>query len=233
MKNKVTGILAGLDFLFTLIWLGQMVGKQLVYGSLVEFDQALSYAKEAHWFFYSATYINAILLTLFGLMLYASLYALLKETQSAWAIVGLVFVPLYGILALFSYLCQLTITPALITQLEDPQLQPGAMFLLHHLLQSWPKSTLILFDQFSYFLLGFPCLIYGLLMWKTQQLRIPGALFAISGVLCLLIGPGVVARILVLIDVPSMAGGVLSIAATGWLAVSLLRDGVPAYQPAS
>ncbi len=233
MKNKTTGILAGFAFIFTLVWLAQMIAVNIHYGTFERFDQALAYARQAHWFYYSATYINVLILTLLNGLLFGSLYGMLKNAHPEWAAAGLIFVPLYSILALFSYLSQLTLVPVLIEQLNDPQLQAGATLLLQHLLQASPKSTIILFDQFSYFLLGFPCLIYGLLMWQYKTVRIPGALFAGSGAFCLLIGVGIVARIPALIDIPSMVGGVISIVATGWLAASVLRDDVPVYQPAS
>ena len=223
MQTKSTGFLAGLVVIFTLIWLAQMIGVSVVFGAMDRFDQALAFAQQAHWFYYSATYINALLLTLFNVLLYGSLYGLLKDEHPGWASAGLAFVPLYAILALFSYLSQLTVVPALIAQLDDPQLQPAATLVLQHMLQIWPQSTLMLFDQFSYFLLGFPGLIYGLLMGQNRQLRIPGALFAIGGAFCMPIGLGIVAHLPSLIGIPSMAGGVISIAATGWLAFSLLR----------
>lgn len=225
---KSTGILAGLVVIFTLIWLAQMIGVNAAYGSIEDFDQALAYARQAHWFYFSATYINALLLTLANVLLYGSLFGLLKKIHPEWAAAGLAFVPLYAILALFSYQSQLVVVPVLIAQLSDPQLQPAATTLLQHLLQLAPQSTLGLFDQFSYFLLGFPGVIYGLLMWQDQRLRIPGMLFAVGGGFCLLIGVGVLGRIPALIGIPSMAGGVLSIVATGWLAVCLLSEAHPA-----
>lgn len=223
--RSLTGILAGLLVIFTLIWLVQMIGVNMVYGSVNAFEQALEFAREAHWFFYSATYLNALVLTLLNVMLFGSLYGMLKEEHPGWTAIGLAFVPLYAILAVFSYLSQLIVVPVLIEQMNDPQVYIVAATLLRHLIQINSQSTLIMFDQFSYFLLGFPCLIYGLLLWKTGQLRTPGALFTISGALCLIIGPGVVLHIPALIDIPSMAGGVLSILATGSLAVRLMRVG--------
>ncbi|MFZ6029607.1 MAG: hypothetical protein ACOYYS_17985 [Chloroflexota bacterium] len=224
MNAKTTGILASAVFLLTLIWLGQMIGVAAEYGSMESFDDALAFAKEQHGLYFSATYINALLLTLCNTLLYGSLYGLLKREHAEWAAAGLVFVPLYAILALVSYLSQLVIVPVLINQWNDPQLQPIAFAHLQHWLQIWPQSTIQLFDQFSYFLLGIPGLIYGLLMWRITSLRIPGSLFVLSSIFCLLIGIGISAGLPVLIGVPSMIGGVLSIVAVGWLAVASLRN---------
>jgi len=224
MKTKTTGILAASVLILTLIWLSQMIGAAVKYGSFEHFDDALAFARERHWFYYSATYANALVLTLFNALLYGSLYGLLKGEHPEWTAAGLVFVPLYAILAFVSYLSQIIMVPVLISQLEDPQLQPVALALLHHWLQIWPQSTIQLFDQFSYFILGIPGLIYGLLMWRIALLRIPGGLFVVSSSFCLLIGVGIITGIPELVGVPSMIGGIVSIIATGWLAVVLLRN---------
>lgn len=231
MNYKIVGVLAALAVSLTLIWLAQVIGVSIRYGTLETFDQALAFAREAHWFFYQATYINAVLLTLVNVLLFAGLYALLKDEQPVLAAAGLAVMPLYGILALFSYLSQLTLVPTLIAQLADSALAPMANTLLHHLIQLYPHSTLILFDQFSYFLLGIPSLIDGLLLWRIRPLRVPGALFTLSGAACLLIGPGVLGGFRALIDGPSMFGGVLSIFACGWLAYRLLVRPQPSRRP--
>jgi hypothetical protein len=224
MKTKITGILAASVVILTLIWLAQMIGAAVKYGSFEKFNDALAFARERHWFYYTATYANALVLTLFNALLYGSLYGLLKGEHPEWTAAGLVFVPLYAILAMVAYLSQIVLVPALINQLEDPQLQPIALALLHHWLQIWPHSTIQLFDQFSYFLLGMPGLIYGLLMWRIALLRIPGGFFVLSSIFCLLIGVGIISGLPELVGVPSMIGGIVSIIATGWLAVVLLRN---------
>jgi hypothetical protein len=233
MNTKTTGTLATIVLILTLVWLSQMIGAAIHYGSFERFDDALAFAREQHWFYYKATYANALLLTLGNALLFGSLYGLLKREQPEWAAAGLVFIPLYAILALVSYLSQFALVPALVSQLEDPQLQPMALASLHHWLQIWPQSTIQLFDQFSYFLLGFPVLIYGFLMWRTARLRIPGGLFMLSGLFCLPIGIGIMAGFPALVGTPSMIGGVASIVATGWLAVAAFRNQAnPEFQPA-
>ncbi len=224
MKTQTSGILAASVVILTLIWLSQMIGASVKYGSFEHFDDALAFAREQHWFYYNATYANALALTLFNMLLYGSLYGLLKKENPEWTAAGLVFVPLYAVLAMVAYLSQIIMIPALISQLEDPLTQPVALALLRHWLQIWPHSTIQLFDQFSYFLLGIPGLIYGLLMWKIALLRIPGGLFIVSGVFCLLIGVGIITGLPDLVGVPSMIGGIVSIFAAGWLAVALLRN---------
>ncbi len=223
MKNKPVGTLALIVFLLTVFWLGQMILVNIRLGTIDNFEKALIYATERHWFYYTFVYVNALLLTLANVLFYGSLYGMLKKHQPEWAAAVFAIVPLYGIFALSSYLSQLVLVPILINQVADPQLQNFASGALQHLLQMWPHSTIGLFDQFSYFLLGFPGFIYGLMMMKEPYLRVPGILFVISGGFCFLIGIGIVMNVMALVGIPSMIGGIFSIAATGILAWKLLK----------
>jgi hypothetical protein len=224
MKHKVIGVLAACNFVLTLVWLTQMIGITIQYGSFELFDDALAFAREQHWFYYTATYANALLLTLVNAMLLGYLSSLFKEKNHEWAGVGLVFISLYAILAIVSYLAQLVLVPLLINQLEDQQIRLFSFTLLRQWLQIWPHSTIQAFDQFSYFLLGFPCVIYGLLMTQIVRMRTVGWLYTVSGLFCMPIGVGIICGIPGLVAIPSMIGGVFSIFATGWLAVNQLKE---------
>ena len=224
MKNKTVGILACIDLVVTLIWVTQMIGVSARYGSLETIDAAIAYARQSHWFFFTGVYVNALVLTLIGMLFYGALYGMLRQVHPEWAAAGLVFVPVYGLLAIGSYLTQIVVVPGLITQLSDPQNQPVALAFLRHLVQAWPHSTIVQFDQFSYFILSIPGLIYGLLLWKIRPLRVPAVLFVTGSALCLLVGVGIVMGLPALVGAPSMAAGVLSLFALGWLAVSLLSS---------
>ena len=224
MKHKVIGVLAACAFVLTLVWLTQMISATLRYGSFEQFDDALAFAREQHWFYFTATYANALLFTLCNAMLFGSLSGLFKEKHFEWVGVGLVFISLYSILAIVSYLSQLVLVPQMISQLDDQQFRVMTLTFLRHWLQIWPHSTIQAFDQFSYFLLGFPCVIYGLLMTQIVRMRTVGWLFTVSGIFCMPIGVGIICGIPALVGVPSMIGGVFSIFATGWLAVNQLKE---------
>jgi hypothetical protein len=201
-----------------------MIAMNLTYGEVSTFEGALAFAQEQHPFFYTFTYVNAVLFSILNTMVFAGLYALLKSENPLWSGIALAFLPVYAILAIFSYLSQLVIVTRLIDLIGDPELGSASILMLHNMLQMYPKSALGYFDQFSYFILGIPSLIFGLLLYRHQQpLRLAGILLSLSGITCLLIGPGVMLDIPALISSPSMIGGVLSILAFIPLCIGLLR----------
>ena len=81
------------------------------------------------------------------------------------------------------------------------------------------------FDQFSYFLLSIPGMIYGIGLYQYgRPFRAAGVFFILSSLLCLPIGFGVLMGRLELVGIPSMIGGVLSIFAFTLLGVNLLHS---------
>jgi hypothetical protein len=224
MRNKTLGVIVLIDLVSLVGWLAGMILMNAAYGGISTYEGALAFARERHPFYYTFNYANAVLFSLLNTMVFAGLYAYLKRNTPLWAAIGLAFIPIYTILALFSYLSQLVIVPQLVNLLESPELQPAATALLYNLLQIYPESTLGYFDQFSYFILGIPSLIFGLALYRGgAPFRVAGVLLALSGAACLLIGPGVMFGLPALIAGPSMVGGVLSIAAFVPLCIGLLR----------
>jgi hypothetical protein len=51
LNAKITGTVAAATLVLTLIWLAQMIGIAMKYGSIELFDDALAFAKEQHWFY--------------------------------------------------------------------------------------------------------------------------------------------------------------------------------------
>lgn len=236
MKHKTLGVIILIDVVCLLAWLGGMILMINAYGEIKSFDQALAFATERHPFYYTFTYANAVLFSLLNSMVFAGLYGLVKDRYPLWSAIGFVFIPVYSILAIISYLSQLVIIPPLIELLAEPRYQAVVEVLLRNLIQNWSGSTLGYFDQFSYFILGIPSLIFGLALLPFGKLmKAAGLMLALSGASCLLIGPGVIFDIPALISAPSMLGGVLSITAFIPLSIALLR-GVPdgaAFQTSS
>jgi hypothetical protein len=234
MKFKSLGIIILVDLVSLVGWLAGMILMSAANGGITTFDGALAFASERHPFYYNFTYANAVLFSLLNTMVFAGLYALLKRDFPLWSAIGLAFMPVYTILALFSYLSQLVIIPPLVDLLTVPEFRPVAIVLLHNLLQINPGSTLGYFDQFSYFILGIPSLIFGLALYRLgKPFRAAGVLLALSGAACLLIGPGVVFDLPALVAGPSMLGGVLSIVAFVPLCVVLLHGELDMPYPRS
>jgi hypothetical protein len=223
MKGKTLGFLVLADLAVTATWLVLMIAMFATYGTLDSFEQALAFATERHWLFYTVNYGNALLLTIINTMVFAGLYAFLRRDVPGWAEIGFAFVPIYAIIALGSYLSQIVVLPRLIDLLALPEYQAATTVLLRHPIQIWPESSLQQLDQFSYFLGSIPSLIFAVGLIRRGRPRVAVWLLGLSGFSWLFIGVGVVAGWTQLVSVTSMLGGILAIVAWVFLAMGLLR----------
>ncbi|MBN1887288.1 MAG: DUF4386 family protein [Thermoflexales bacterium] len=216
--GKLAGLLTLLCSLFTIAWLVILIADMATAGPLETFEQVAAHAARLHGLFY-ATYLNAALLTVAAVALFAALHAWLKPAAPSWAVVGLVFVPIYGALNLVAYLSQVTLVPALVTLRLDPQTTAMADVLLRLTLQAWPASAMAFFNGLAYGILGIPSVLYGALLWRRGgALRWGGVLLALNGAACIL---GVIGFLTgsALLGQGVMVGGVLFLAAMfplGW-----------------
>jgi hypothetical protein len=144
-----------------------------------------------------------------------------------WAAIGFAFVPVYGLLALFSYLSQIVIVPRLVDLYAIPEYKAAVTVLLRHLIQMWPESSLQYLDQFSYAVGSIPSFIFGIGLWRTSRrksMRLAGGLYTLSGATGPFIGAGVLAQLPQLVTAASMLGGIVSMVALGLLGVTLMRQ---------
>jgi hypothetical protein len=225
MNRKALGAIVLLDLVLIVLWLVILVALNATRGPLETFEQALAFATERHWLFYTFTYLNAVCFTLLGTIIYAGLYAFLRRGAEMWAAIGFVFAPIYGLIALGSYLSQLVVTPRLVEALAKPEYAATATVLLQHLLHMWPQSSLQQVDQFAYALGSIPGIIFGWLLYRhSRPMRLAGALLALSGATGPFIAVGVFAGLTQLVTVASMLGGILAMPAYLSLGVNLLRS---------
>jgi hypothetical protein len=226
MKSRILGSFILLDLVLILIWLAGLIALNIAKGPIETYEQALAFATERHWIFYGFTYVNAMLLTIIGTIIYAGLYAFLRRDDPLWAAIGFVFAPMYGLIALGSYLSQLVVIPRLIEMLAIPEYHAAVTVLLHQMIQMWPNSSLYQFDQFSYAIGGITGMIFGVLLYRhSQPMRWAGGLLALSGATGPLIAVGVIAGLPQLVTVPSMLGGILAMPAYILLGLAFLRNG--------
>ncbi len=216
--RKLAGLLTLLCSLFTIAWLVILVADMATAGPLETFEQVSAHAARLHGLFY-ATYLNATLLTVVAVALFAALHAWLKPTAPGWTVVGLVFVPIYGALNLIAYLSQVTLVPALVTLRLDPRYADAAALMLRLTLQTWPASAVAFFNGLAYAMLGIPSILYGALLWRRGgALRWAGLLLALNGAACIL---GVIGALIGSAQLAQgvMIGGVLFLLAMfplGW-----------------
>ncbi len=224
MSRRALGFLVIAHLVALLVWLATMIGIAATIGMPRSFHDSLTFVATRDWFSYDVCYANAVLLTVLGVMVWAGLYRFLRKELGFWAEVGFVFIPIYGIIALFSYVSQLVIVPGLVADTSETSAE-----LLRHLMHIWPESSLQNFDQFAYFLLGITSFVFGIgLARKSGALRVSGWLFVLGGPLTLAIGVGVLLGWTQVVGGSSMAGGVLSIVAEVALAIGLLRPEIEA-----
>jgi hypothetical protein len=224
VRNRTLGIIIIIDLVLLVLWLVTMIALMVTRGPIETFEQALDFATERHWLFYRVTYTNAVLFTILNVVEFAGLYALLRPDYPLWAAIGFAFAPIYGLIALLSYLSQIVVIPPLVELYAIPEYRATATVLLRHLVQIWPESSLQYIDQFSYVLLGIPSFIYGVALYRYGgRMRVPGGLLALGGPFTLMICIGVLGQFPSLVTVASMVAGVLSIAAFVPLGVNLLR----------
>lgn len=225
MKQKTLGIIILIDLVLLVAWLGVMIAMGATGRMPQNFEQALAFAQESHWLFYQVNYANASLYALMNGLVFAGLYAMLKKDSPGWAEIGIVVVPVIVFINLFSYLSQLVLVPGLVEMASSAESGAAAEVLLRNLLQVSPEGALITFDQFGYFLLSLPGIVFGVLLYRRgTPHRVGGAFLALSGMFCVPIGPGVLAGIDWMVDAPSMIGGVLMMVAFGFIGINLLRD---------
>jgi hypothetical protein len=205
---KRLGYLSLITLIVTAIWLVLLIAGMAGAGPLDTFEHVLAYVSRLDALFY-LTYLNAGLIVVAATALFCDLYRRYHEAAPDWALVGLVFVPVYAALNLFVYLSQVSVVPSLVALRQQPEYHAAADLLLRQMIQQWPESGVAFFNDLAYAVLGIPSIIFGLLMFREKSpLKAAGALRALNGVACIL---GVVGSLMhsALLSLGTVAGGVL------------------------
>jgi hypothetical protein len=229
MNPLTLSLLALLLFLLTAGWLGLFIAGTAAAGPIETVDQALAIAaRQDPAFVFS--YLNAALLTLVAVALFAGLYSNLRDEAPGWTQVALAFVPIYGVFALTAYLSQLTLVPSLLGWLDDPETAGAARLFLAQSMQNWPGSFINFLNNLAYGLLGVPSIIFGaLLARRGGLLRTAGVLLILNGIACIIGVAGILAGI-ELLTWGSIIGGVFFLLALPPLALGYYRiQGPGAY----
>lgn len=185
MQTRTLGLLSLFCLIVTIFWLVFLTAGMTVVGSLKTFEQVLAYVSRAGMIFY-LTYINAALVTVGVIMLFAAFYLYYKPGAPAWSAIGATCVPVYGAMNLAVYLSQVTVVPRLLKLQANPEYSTHAQFLLRQTIQQWPGSAVFFFNNLAYAVLGVPSIIFGVLMLKsTPALRLAGVLLALNGLACI------------------------------------------------
>jgi hypothetical protein len=128
--------------------------------------------------FFTGNYINAAVLTVAAVMLFSSLYLFLKESFEAAAFMGIVFIPVYGVLNLTCYSIQISLVPMIAS---SGLTHNDSIFLASQMIQANPQSLTGFINGLAYGILGIPSVIYGCCLIKLSK-KYSGFLLLLSGI---------------------------------------------------
>ncbi|MCD1294052.1 hypothetical protein CUJ83_03460 [Methanocella sp. CWC-04] len=223
MKIKDFGHVSFIGLLLSVLWIVLLIASMSGKGPTDTLDKAIAELSGQDIVGY-LSYVNVVLLTLVITALFAGLYLYCKHSDPGLSLIGLVFIPVYCMLNLFSYLTQITIVPSLISSYEVAETASMSGFLLGYMIQSWPGSLVYLLNNLAYAILGISSIAFGLiLMNRGKYARISGLLLIINAIACILGVIGIVGNIGALTP-GSLVGGIFFILALIPLTVMFFKE---------
>ncbi|MEW6182162.1 MAG: hypothetical protein AB1500_03160 [Bacillota bacterium] len=226
MQTRILGVVSLLCLTFTVIWLVFLITETAAAGPLETFDQVLAHTARLGTAFY-LTYLNAALVTVCAITLFALLYLSYKPAAPGWSAVGAVFIPIYGVMNLAVYFSQITVVPRLLELHAGPEFQAQSEFLLRQVIQQWPGSTIWVVNNLAYAVLGVPSIIFGILMLQSSsKLRLAGVLLSLNGAACIAGFAGIIMRSAWLSH-GSLIGGVFFLLALAPMSLVFLQKSSP------
>jgi len=177
-KIKITSIILVVQTVIWLVFTG--ISMSQVESSWTSVDY-VNWASNPDVFF-MGNYINATLLTITAIMLFAFLYDYLKNKYESYALLGFVFIPIYGVINILCYSIQISVVPLIAINSLD---SPDKIYIASHFIQANSSSFIGHMNGLAYAILGIPSIIYGVLMFKDLK-KISGIILSLNGVLCII-----------------------------------------------
>jgi hypothetical protein len=200
-----------------------MIAYMVTAGPMETFEQTLAVVSQQSWTF-TLNYANATLFTILATILMTGLYSYCKDTAPGWCLVGLVFIPVYSVLNLFSYLSQITIVPQLLILHQTPDYEATAELLLRLMIQHWSGSGVIVLNTLAYALLGIPSVIFGVILMRRGTLMRASAVLLILSAIADIVGALGTITGNALLGLGSLLGGFIFTIALYPLTIALLRE---------
>jgi len=208
MKIKQIGWLGLVLFLITLTWIILLILSDSTTLTPETIDEKIVMIQSEQTI-YTISYLNAGSLTFFNIMFMSALYLYCKENNEFWSTVSFVFVPIYGIANLFSYLSQIFLVPELLQLYQSPATQQFARLLLSLTIHTWPGSIVEAINGMAYALLGIPSIILPLIGLRgSRLLAVGGFLLIASGILSIIAFLGILTSIGYLTNLSTVGGAV-------------------------
>lgn len=179
-------IISLLATIFTFLWLVLVIIEMQKVGNIDTFERALTHVSKRGWLFF-VNYINAAFITIVAIMLFTGLYLYFEAEFHNWSFIALIFVPIYGVLNLLSYLSQVTVIPSLLRFREKSKNPDSYDALIGQMVHLLPGSVVSIFNSLAYAVLGIPSVIFGVFMLNEGILMsIAGVLILLNGVACII-----------------------------------------------
>jgi hypothetical protein len=187
MKNRVTGILSLAVAITTAILAVILASAEMTAVPVTTLEEKIESLGDLDFLFYLG-YLDAALLTLLGVAMFTGFYLYCRDDAVYWSAMGMVFVPIYGLGNLVSYLSQVFVVPHLLALYHQPETAAIAQVLLGLTIHNWYGTAIEALNALSYAVLGIPSIIFGVIMFrKAKGLRAGSVLLALSGVLSYLL----------------------------------------------
>jgi hypothetical protein len=129
--------------------------------------------------FYTAYYVGAVILTLLIVVLFTQLYGYLSKINRTTALMGIIFIPVYGAINLVCYSLQITVVPSLAADVISAG---GDIGFVSQLILNDTQSVLGFVYGLAYSVLAIPSIIYGLMFVKNSK-KYSGIMLIIHGLL--------------------------------------------------
>ncbi|MFC2138418.1 hypothetical protein ACFLTE_09610 [Bacteroidota bacterium] len=186
-------------------------------------EDALNFVKKPDIIF-NLTYINVVLLTIADIILFALLYLFLKQKFPGLAMLGIIFIPIYGAYNLFCYISQISIVQQIQTIYNEPKYEEILNLVLGQLIQMWDKSTIAFINNYAYAILGISSIFFGIALIKINKMgKVAGGfliLSAIASILCII---GIISGNRILMN-GSLIGGILFLCSLIPLAIMFWKE---------
>jgi len=132
--------------------------------------------------FYLINYINVTILTVVVIALFTVMFSYVFEKNRTLALLGIIFIPVYGVLNLICYSIQISVVPLIAANALNTS---DSILFATELIQSISHSAIGFVNGLAYAILGIPSIIYGYMLFKNMK-KTSGSLLLINGVLCII-----------------------------------------------
>ena len=178
LQNDVKNV-AFILMIFTIIWVVLTGVSMSQVESLWSDTEYLRWVSEPD-ISYTLNYINATIFTFIALVLYTVLFRYLYQKNKLLALLGIVFIPIYGVLNIVCYSMQITIVPSIANQ---TLISSGDMLFASQLIQSKSGTLIGFVNGLAYAILGIPSIIYGYMLINDMK-RLSGLFLVLNGIFC-------------------------------------------------